>query len=77
LSDFFHATEYIAKLAQARYPSETPRPSARPGNTQTSGVRWKDEGAKILLSLRAPTNTAGRGAQFWQKIDQFEAECVG
>lgn len=40
-----------------------------------SGMRWKDKGAKVVLSLRALTNTAGRWAQFWQKIDQFGAEC--
>ncbi|WP_296900339.1 ISKra4 family transposase [Thiohalocapsa sp.] len=41
-----------------------------------SGMRWKDTGAKIVLSLRALTNTAGRWTQFWQKIDQFGAECA-
>ena len=40
-----------------------------------SGMRWKNKGAKIILSLRALTQTAGRWAQFWQKIDQFGAEC--
>ena len=40
-----------------------------------SGMRWKNKGAKVVLSLRALTNTAGRWAQFWQKIDQFGAEC--
>jgi hypothetical protein len=40
-----------------------------------SGMRWKDKGARVVLSLRALTNTAGRWAQFWQKIDQFGAEC--
>jgi hypothetical protein len=42
-----------------------------------SGMRWKNTGAKIVLSLRALTHTAGRWAQFWQKIDQFGAECCG
>ena len=42
-----------------------------------SGMRWKDKGAKIVLSLRALTQTAGRWAQFWEKIDQFGAECYG
>ena len=41
-----------------------------------SGMRWKDKGAKIVLSLRALTNTVGRWTQFWQKIDQFGAECA-
>jgi hypothetical protein len=40
-----------------------------------SGMRWKNKGAKVVLSLRALTNTAGRWAQFWQKIDQFGPEC--
>jgi hypothetical protein len=42
-----------------------------------SGMRWKNKGAKIVLSLRALTHTAGRWTQFWQKIDQFGAECCG
>jgi hypothetical protein len=42
-----------------------------------SGMRWKAKGAGIVLSLRALTHTAGRWAQFWQKIDQFGAECCG
>jgi len=42
-----------------------------------SGMRWKNKGAKIVLSLRALTQTAGRWAQFWQKIDQFGAACSG
>ena len=42
-----------------------------------SGMRWKNNGAKIVLSLRALTQTTGRWAQFWQKIDQFGAECFG
>ena len=42
-----------------------------------SGMRWKNKGAKIILSLRSLVNTAGRWTQFWQKIDQFGAECCG
>ena len=42
-----------------------------------SGMRWKDKGARVVLSLRALTNTAGRWTQFWQKIDQFGVECSG
>lgn len=42
-----------------------------------SGMRWKNKGAKIILSLRSLANTAGRWNQFWQKIDQFGAECYG
>ena len=157
LIDFFHATEYIAKLAQARYPqrkdqdkraawqhahchtlkhdrgvldelvAEAARLSRRTSLSQrlrddaysawtyfnnhrhqmdypgfvaeglpigsgvteaacktlvkqrlcASGMRWKTQGVKIVLSLRALTNTVGRWAQFWQKIDQFGAECSG
>lgn len=40
-----------------------------------SGMRWKTVGAGIVLSLRALTQTTGRWAQFWDKIDQFGAEC--
>ncbi|MBL8407296.1 MAG: ISKra4 family transposase [Candidatus Accumulibacter sp.] len=40
-----------------------------------SGMRWKTKGAGIVLSLRALTHTVGRWTQFWQKIDQFGAEC--
>jgi hypothetical protein len=42
-----------------------------------SGMRWKNKGAKLVLSLRALTYTVGRWTQFWQKIDQFGAECCG
>ena len=42
-----------------------------------SGMRWKNTGAKIVLSLRALTQTTGRWAQFWLKIDRFGAECCG
>ena len=40
-----------------------------------SGMRWKNKGARIVLSLRALTHTAGRWAQFWERINQFGAEC--
>jgi hypothetical protein len=40
-----------------------------------SGMRWKNKGARIVLSLRALTHSAGRWAQFWEKINQFGAEC--
>jgi hypothetical protein len=157
LIDFFHATEYIAKLAQARFPqrqaedqraawqhahcnrlkhdravldaliAEAAQLSRRASLSQkarddaysawtyfnnhrhqmdypgflaehlpigsgvteaackslvkqrlcASGMRWKTKGAKIVLSLRALTQTVGRWTQFWQKIDQFGAECFG
>ena len=42
---------------------------------RASGMRWKNKGARIILSLRALTHTTGRWAQFWEKIDRFGAEC--
>lgn len=35
------------------------------------GVRYKPEGAQILLSLRALVLTETRWEQFWQKISQY------
>ena len=35
-----------------------------------SGMRWKDQGAKVILSLRALVQSKGRWQQFWDKIDQ-------
>jgi hypothetical protein len=34
-----------------------------------SGMRWKEEGAAAVLSLRCLNYTPGRWEQFWQKID--------
>lgn len=39
-----------------------------------AGMRWKQRGAKIILSLRALVQSTGRWAQFWQKINQFGAQ---
>lgn len=36
-----------------------------------SGMKWKDQGARVVLSLRALVLTDGRWGQFWDKIDQF------
>jgi len=36
-----------------------------------SGMRWKDKGAKVILSLRALVQSKGRWQQFWDKIDQY------
>ena len=36
-----------------------------------SGMRWKQHGAGIVLSLRALVLTASRWEQFWNKIDRF------
>ncbi len=35
-----------------------------------SGMRWKDQRAKVILSLRALVQSKGRWQQFWDKIDQ-------
>jgi hypothetical protein len=36
-----------------------------------SGMRWKDQGAKVILSLRALVQSKGRWQQFLDKIDQY------
>ena len=36
-----------------------------------SGMRWKVQGAKIILGMRALIQSNGRWQQFWDKIDQF------
>ena len=36
-----------------------------------SGMRWKDKGAKVILSLRALVQSKGRWQQFWDKIEQY------
>ena len=33
-----------------------------------SGMKWKDAGAKTVLSLRALVRTTDRWKQFWQKM---------
>lgn len=38
-----------------------------------SGMRWKQKGARIVLSLRALSESSGRWTQFWEKINQFGA----
>jgi hypothetical protein len=39
-----------------------------------AGMRWKHQGAKVILSLRALIQSTGRWAQFWEKIEQFGAQ---
>ncbi len=34
-----------------------------------SGMRWKNKGAQIVISLRAIVRTKGRWAQFWDRIN--------
>ena len=36
-----------------------------------SGMRWKEKGARIVLSLRALSESTGRWNQFWDKINRF------
>jgi len=36
-----------------------------------SGMKWKDQGARVVLSLRALVLTTGRWQQFWDKINQY------
>jgi len=38
-----------------------------------SGMRWKNTGAKVVLSLRALVQSKGRWQQFWQRVGQFGA----
>ena len=36
-----------------------------------SGMKWKNKGVKIVLSLRAMIKTDGKWQHFWNKIDQY------
>ena len=36
-----------------------------------AGMRWKDHGASVVLTLRCLRYTDGRWAQFWQKVDRY------
>lgn len=36
-----------------------------------SGMRWRNDGAQIVLALRSTHETDGRWDQFWGKIDQY------
>lgn len=36
-----------------------------------AGMKWKDAGAAIVLSLRTLSYTKGRWSQFWAKINQY------
>ena len=38
-----------------------------------SGMRWKNQGAGIVLTLRALVQTSARWMQFWKKINQYGA----
>ena len=36
-----------------------------------SGMKWKEAGAAVVLSLRTLSHTSGRWEQFWSKIDSY------
>jgi hypothetical protein len=36
-----------------------------------SGMRWKNKGAGVILSLRTLTHSTGRWEQFWKKVNQY------
>jgi hypothetical protein len=36
-----------------------------------SGMRWKEKGASVILSLRALVLTPNRWSQFWSKLNQY------
>ena len=37
-----------------------------------SGMKWKERGSSIVLSLRSLVLTPGRWHQFWSKVNQYE-----
>lgn len=37
-----------------------------------SGMRWRERGARSVLSLRALVLSQGRWQQFWNKIGQYD-----
>ena len=41
-----------------------------------SGMRWKETGIKVVLSLRALVQTPDRWSQFWQKIERYGVGCI-
>lgn len=36
-----------------------------------SGMKWKEVGAAVVLSLRTLSHSCGRWEQFWNKLDQY------
>ena len=36
-----------------------------------SGMRWKDTGIQVVLSLRALVQTPSHWGQFWEKVAQY------
>lgn len=41
-----------------------------------AGMRWKDEGAQVVLKLRTMNQTKGHWDYFWNKVDQVGFEMV-
>ncbi len=41
-----------------------------------SGMIWKGDGLKVVLTLRALILTKERWSQFWSKINQFGVACI-
>ena len=37
----------------------------------SSGMKWKDRGARVVLSLRSLVLTEGRWEQFWNKVGHY------
>ena len=36
-----------------------------------AGMRWKNDGAQVVLKLRSMNQTEGHWDYFWSKVDQF------
>ena len=41
-----------------------------------SGMRWKNKGAKVILSLRALVQSKGRWQEFWETLNNMACSCV-
>ena len=41
-----------------------------------AGMRWKNDGAQLVLKLRTMTQTTGHWDHFWNKVDQYGFEMV-
>jgi hypothetical protein len=55
-----------------QYSINSPAKTAMPNqHLCCSGTSWKQQGAKVILSLRALIQSKGRWEQFWDKVDQF------
>jgi len=36
-----------------------------------SGMRWKEKGARVILSLKTLVKSSGRWEQFWTRVNQY------